>query len=428
MLNTVSDLLQALLEKEKEHLKNKQIPHPGIIGEMYEGLAKEILNKALFNGLNLSVKDGFVRGEDGKLSKQIDCMIVEGDGEQIPNTNHYIYDFENVVAILESKKNLYTKEISEAYDNIVSFTEEFTPSVKMNVQYADLVQPFQEITKKSFPRNRKELDKLDDLSQLMYHHLVVMYAMPLRIIFGYYGFKTEKGLRDGYCEYLNQHLQEKGYGPNSMPDLIICDNASIIKINQQPFQIQTLDDDFFTLYTTGTRNPVYYLLMMVWYKLQFKYNLSPQMWDFNSYSTEQLKNYMLTKLVKCNINGMPRIGWAYKYIQMTDEELKNVPQEKEWAPFSISKEAFIVAMAFKQTNKIADITSIGIPVGKFNDIIKELVETKLFILDGKSLICNAKALEMFMSNNHNYICDNNDGDLNIWLNKNTPSGNRWSIY
>ena len=422
MLNTVSDLLQALLEKEKEHLKNKQIPHPGIIGEMYEGLAKKILNKALFNGLNLSVKDGFVRGEDGKLSKQIDCMIVEGDGEQIPNTNHYIYDFENVVAILESKKNLYTKEISEAYDNIVSFTKEFSPSVKMNVQYADLVQPFQEITKKSFPHNREELDKLDDLSQLMYHHLVVMYAMPLRIIFGYYGFKTEKVLRDGYCEYLNQHLQEKGYGPNSMPDLIICDNASIIKINQQPLQIQTLDDDFFTLYTTGTRNPIYYLLMMVWYKLQFKYNLSPQMWDFDSYSTEQLKNYMLTKLVKCNINGMPRIGWAYKYIQMTDEELENVPQEKEWTPFSISKEAFIVAMAFKQTNKIADITSIGIPVEKFNNIIKELVETKLFILDGKSLICNAKALEMFMSNNHNYICDNNDGDLNIWLNKNAPSG------
>ncbi|MBR3645067.1 MAG: hypothetical protein IKN54_01495, partial [Lachnospiraceae bacterium] len=107
---------------------------------------------------------------------------------------------------------------------------------------------------------------------------------------------------------------------------------------------------------------------------------------------------------------------------MTDEELENVPQEKEWTPFSISKEAFIVAMAFKQTNKIADITSIGIPVEKFNNIIKELVETKLFILDGKSLICNAKALEMFMSNNHNYICDNNDGDLNIWLNKNAPSG------
>ena len=99
MLNTVSDLLQKLLEKEKEILKSQQITHPGIIGDMYEGLAKNILDKALFKGLNLSVKAGFVRGDDGRLSRQIDCMIVEGDGEQIPNTNHYIYDFENVIAI-----------------------------------------------------------------------------------------------------------------------------------------------------------------------------------------------------------------------------------------------------------------------------------------------------------------------------------------
>lgn len=81
MLNTVSDLLQKLLEKEKDVLKTQQITHPGIIGDMYEGLAKNILDKALFKGLNLSVKDGFVRGDDGRLSRQIDCMIVEGDGE-----------------------------------------------------------------------------------------------------------------------------------------------------------------------------------------------------------------------------------------------------------------------------------------------------------------------------------------------------------
>ena len=382
---------------------------------MYEGLAKDILNKALFKGLNLSVKDGFVRDADGNLSKQIDCMIVEGDGKQIPNTDHYIYDFENVVAILESKKNLFSKEISDAYDNIISFTERFTPSVKMNVQYNDLVQPFQEITKKAFPCNKEELQKLDEISQFIYHHLVIMYAMPLRIIFGYYGFKTENALRDGYYKYLTQHLQEKGYGPNSMPDLIICDNASIIKINQQPFQIQSLDDGFFTLFTTGTRNPLYYLLMMLWYKLQFKYNLSPQIWDFDSYSTEQMKIYMVTKLTKGKVNGVPTTGWAYNYIPMSDEELENIPQEEEWAPFLISKEAFIVAMLFRQTDRIEDITNIGISIDKFDDIISELIKTKLFIIDGKSLICNAKSLVLFVHNENNYICDNNDGDLNIWL-------------
>ncbi|MBR4791760.1 MAG: hypothetical protein IK024_12785 [Treponema sp.] len=415
MLNTVSDLLEALLEKEKEVLSKQKISHPGIIGDMYEGLTKEILNRAIFKGLNLSVRDGLVRGEDGKLSKQIDCMIVEGEGEQIPNTNHYIYDFENVVAIVEVKKNLYGAEISSAYDNLVSFSEQFTPSTKMNIRYSDLVQPFQEITKKEFPQNKEELKKLDIISQMIYHHLVIMYAMPLRVIFGYYGFKTEKSLRDGYYEYLTEHLQEYHYGPNSMPDLIICDNASIIKVNQQPFQIQSVDDDFFTLFVTSTKNPLYYLLMMLWYKLQFRYDLSPDMWDFNSYSFEQMKIYLLTKLVEFQKDNSIQRGLGYNYVPMTDEELENVPPEEEWEPFSISKEAFIVATNFRNTNKITNITNIGIPADKIDKIISELLKTKLFILDGNSLICNAKSLQLFMNGKHNYICDNNDGDLNIWL-------------
>ncbi len=417
MLNTIADLLEALLKKEKDSLSKQNITHPGIIGDMYEGLTKEILNRAIFKGLNLSVRDGFVRGENGTLSKQIDCMIVEGDGELIPRTNHYIYDFENVIAIVEVKKNLFSDEISSAYANLVSFSEQFTPSEKMNIQFDDLIQPFQEITKKEFPHTKEELNKLDSISQIIYHHLVIMYAMPLRIIFGYYGFKTEKGLRDGYYKYLTEHLREYHYGPNSMPDLIICDNANIIKINQQPLQIQTLSNDFFTLFATSTKNPIYYLLMMLWYKIQFRYNLSPDMWDFDSYSIEQLKNYILTKLVKNPNSDYPPFGWAYNYVPMTDKELSNMPEPEDWKPFSISKEAFIVAMNFNNTDKIDDITKIGIPPEKIDTILNELLQTKLFILDGKKLICNAKALQLFMIGKHNYICDNNDGDFYIWLNK-----------
>lgn len=295
----------------------------------------------------------------------------------------------------------------------------------MNVQLSDLIQPFQEITKKSFPHSKQELKQLDDLSQLIYHHLVVMYAMPLRIIFGYYGFKTENGLRDGYNEYLKKHLRQKNYGPNSMPDLIICNNSSIIKINQQPFQIRSFNDGFFTLFASGTRNPVYYLLMMLWYKLQFRYNLSPQIWDFDTYSTEQMKIYMLTKLVKVYENDAIKIGWAYNYIPMTDEDLSNIPPDEDWAPFSLSKESFIVAMQFNHSDKIDDITKIGIPTDKFDKIIKELTKTRLFILDGHTLICNAKSLLTCIHGGNNYVCDNNDGDFNIWLNKQNSTVNHW---
>lgn len=145
------------------------------------------------------------------------------------------------------------------------------------------------------------------------------------------------------------------------------------------------------------------------------------MWDFNSYSFEQMKIYLLTKLVEFQKGNSIQRGWGYNYVSMTDEELINVPPEEEWEPFSVSKEAFIVATNFRNNNKIADITNIGIPADKIDKIKSELLKTKLFILDGKSLICNAKSLQLFMNGEHNYICDNNDGDLNIWLKKMNPS-------
>ena len=57
MINTISDLLEAFLEKENDLLKKYDIvKHPGIIGDMYEGLTKEILNKSIFKNLDLHVK------------------------------------------------------------------------------------------------------------------------------------------------------------------------------------------------------------------------------------------------------------------------------------------------------------------------------------------------------------------------------------
>ena len=49
--------------------------------------------------------------------------------------------------------------------------------------------------------------------------------------------------------------------------------------------------------------------------------------------------------------------------------MRAVPAEEEWKPFSISKEAFIVAMTFNSTDKIEDVTNIGIPVDKIAKVI-----------------------------------------------------------
>jgi hypothetical protein len=56
MLRTIADLLEALMAKEREKLPEYDaIQHPGLFGEMYEGLTKKLVGKALFEGIDLRV-------------------------------------------------------------------------------------------------------------------------------------------------------------------------------------------------------------------------------------------------------------------------------------------------------------------------------------------------------------------------------------
>ena len=108
MIKNVAELLHKLIEKEKEKLKEfDYIKHGTIIGNMYEGLTTSILQKSLPKNLNIQVVSGIIVNSKGELSNQIDCMIVEGEGRKVPYSNDCIYDFSQVLAVIEIKKNLY---------------------------------------------------------------------------------------------------------------------------------------------------------------------------------------------------------------------------------------------------------------------------------------------------------------------------------
>jgi hypothetical protein len=48
------------------------------------------------------------------LSRQIDVMVVHGDGERIPHTDHWIYPVNKVIAVIEVKKSPYKKDLADA--------------------------------------------------------------------------------------------------------------------------------------------------------------------------------------------------------------------------------------------------------------------------------------------------------------------------
>ena len=118
MIKTFKDLLQDLKEKGIQEIEQYlNIGHNPTIGDMYEGLTKELMEKSIFEGLELSVVSGKIINDDGVLSRQIDCMIVVGDGEKLPYTDSYIYNINNVIAVIEVKKKLFSKELQSAHEN-----------------------------------------------------------------------------------------------------------------------------------------------------------------------------------------------------------------------------------------------------------------------------------------------------------------------
>lgn len=124
MIKTINQLLTEIKNKGIEEIEQfLKIGHNSMIGNMYEGLTKEMAEKSLFDGMDLKVASGKITNQvDGKISKQIDCMIVIGEGTEIPYTKDYIYDIDQVIMVIEVKKNLYSKELSDGYDNLRSVT------------------------------------------------------------------------------------------------------------------------------------------------------------------------------------------------------------------------------------------------------------------------------------------------------------------
>jgi hypothetical protein len=86
VISTVAEFLHALKEEEARRLAEVDIDHAPTIGQMYEGLSKDLLGRAIPPQLGLRVVSGFITDGLGRRSGQIDCMLVSGDGDPVPYT------------------------------------------------------------------------------------------------------------------------------------------------------------------------------------------------------------------------------------------------------------------------------------------------------------------------------------------------------
>lgn len=95
---------------------------------MYEGLTSNILEKTIPINLNLQVVNGVIYNELGQMSGEIDCMLVKGNGEQIPYTHSYKWHIKNVVAVFEVK-TLYKNDLTDSFEHLRGVLDNYLSNI-----------------------------------------------------------------------------------------------------------------------------------------------------------------------------------------------------------------------------------------------------------------------------------------------------------
>lgn len=197
MITSFAAFLESLQAKEAAILAEENVKHAPTIGDMYEGLTKELLERAIPPNLGLRLVDGFVIGVDGKPGNQIDAMLVMGDkGRQISKTTKWEWPIADVLAVFEVKKNLYAADLADSIDKMRVVSQQqkdYLLAFKQNFAIEASSRAFARVMGR-YP-NPGEMDDLSSTSGEILRTIAHEQLAPVRVVFGYQGYVDEHGLR-----------------------------------------------------------------------------------------------------------------------------------------------------------------------------------------------------------------------------------------
>ncbi|WP_299278018.1 DUF6602 domain-containing protein [uncultured Psychroserpens sp.] len=424
MINTISDLLNEFLIAETDILNKQQIKHPTTIGTMFEGLTESILTKAIFKDLKLRiVKNSFIKGCD----TEFDVLLVDGEGEKIPYTDRYKFPAEKVIAIIQVKKNLFSKDIKDAYSNLKYLVDYYDTEKLEDYKFRLLRDGFRSITRKDLSIIKNKNYTIQE--EGIYYSLISEVVLPVRIVWGYNGFKSEYNLRESFVDYLGQNVThdikniKHGFGPQNFPNLIICGQFSLNKVNGNPFGYPVDKDNWWSFYASSSYNPVYFLLETIWTRLSYKYKFLPIDIFGDDLSIEPVKLY-----IDCRVNEFNRdlLGWEYNYRGFNEESLKEISNPVEWTPTFLDKEQYVIIQELCKNSSInlkedKDLEKFVIKDGNYNslnDFIKRLKETGLVFTENNQLkLLTDNCQCVFLPDGRTIAGENKSGRLTKWVTK-----------
>jgi hypothetical protein len=425
VIKTVADFLHALMQREAQELEGLAIPHGPTIGDMYEGLTQEVLARAMPGDLGLRVVSGFIEDGRGALSGQIDCMLVTGNGRQLPRLERYIWHIKDVIAVLEIKKNLYSRELADAFDHLETVQKVGLAYVKsgevyetMNLNGTLMNRAFSQITGHLAPNAnnyRTEFPKAPPFDRAVYSALLNERIGAIRVIFGYRGFKNEKKFRDSLYEVLSARSGKRGIGIAGFPHLVVSGQYVLVKANGMPYAAHSSTPNQWNFYVTAkVANPLLILLEFIWTRVGEDFTLRGPWGD--DLDADLMHLFMSAQLEQIGDSD----AWGISYHSASNERLKQSPNPLPWQPVILDEDQVAVLGVIFKVGYI-DFASVEIwqwaAARRLNlDALQtELLASRLVAMDGSRMELITEHCKVLALPDGRFAAeDDNTGRLTRW--------------
>lgn len=419
MIRTIADLLLQLKERESLKLESAGIRHAPTIGDMYEGLSRHLLSLALPGAPDLQLASGFIVDDSGGISGQIDCMVVRGHGTKVPYTNDFKWHVKDVIAVIEIKKSLYGRDLTDAFDHLHEVhTLEFDYLQSRwqrgdSVDATPAVKAFAELTGIAGPRNNEEIASMDPRMRLVFQTLVHEQLQAIRIIFGFGGYQSEGNFRKAVAGIIEKQVGILGRGVLAFPQLITSGRYSLFKANGMPFSNSMIDGKW-PFCSSSSANPILLMLEYIWTRLEREYQTSAP-WG------EDLESVVSRSLLLARPDQQGEgIGWRYTITEGGRRESDD-SDYSDWEPVRLTPAQFIVIQRLcdGQPVRLDDTAMLeylqlnGIDADDFKE---GLLWTRLVALRGDELQLITEECQCIILPNGEFIAgENNTGRLTRWL-------------
>ena len=423
MITKLADILHQLAQREAKLLGESPITHPTMIGTMYEGLTRDLLERALPPGLDLRIVGGLVVDGHGGMSGQIDCMLVRGQGDPVPySPGQFCWHVKDVIAVFEVKKTLFGEELSDAFLQVRSVLDSYSSWIQKakggegSVNVKASLRAYSEITGEIAPPGA-QWQAMPRERFMILHTLMTDQLAPLRIIFGYEGYATERGLREGFLNFLGKNTHAIGFGPPSLPNLIVAKGGALVKMSGHPYRTALLPSGRWPIMASARVNPLLLVLELIWTRLSYDHALTELF-------GEDLEVEVLVPLLDAQPKqgeGSPSgWGWECHAHKFKEAELTSRGASEPWAPIELDAEQFAVINELCKDDIdtgdpefVAFLKQNGLNPAEF---VKQLAATSLVALNGNKLtLTTIQCRCVIRPDGRRFAADDNTGRFTRWV-------------